>query len=90
MDKKEQTKSSEQSSDTQCTRKKTSSEGEPVSSETGEEGGGKFSATLRKTLTGTQTLLKGRANEGLLPFLHNIAEAGGGRGTLHLVWGSVC
>jgi len=30
MDKKEQTKSSEQSSDTQCTRKKTSSEGEPV------------------------------------------------------------
>jgi hypothetical protein len=30
MDKKEQTKSSKQSSDTQCTRKKTSSEGEPV------------------------------------------------------------
>jgi len=30
MDKEEQTKSSEQSSDTQCTRKKTSSQGEPV------------------------------------------------------------
>jgi hypothetical protein len=29
----------------------------------------------RRTLKGTQTLLLRQANEGLLPFLHNIAEA---------------
>ncbi len=37
--------------------------------------GGKLTETLGRTLTGTQTLLLGWAKEGLLPFLHNIAEA---------------
>ncbi len=36
-----------------------SSEGEPFFSETGKVGGGKLTATLGRTLTGTQTLLLG-------------------------------
>jgi len=49
--------------------------GELVSSETG-KGGGKLPTTTGRTLKGTlQTLLLRRANEGLLPYLHNIAKA---------------